>query len=236
MYELVPDAPCFDSDDPADEDSSDEDWGGDPDTTAHPAPEPLVTPSNLPAHPPKFTLITDPVMPPVSKCLGPTSETSFKLLDLLLDVERLQEEGLALDAGHNLVGKPMDASSLVQLLRDRLDLDNQVTALMELSPQSKYNDITHNDEAVSILDQVVGSVDILPTLLVESEKLHILQRAIQWQMCRSYLLFFQWYEESGPSLARKIVRSHQVSTIDTTFQSFSKCVDHIVQYVKWIRT
>jgi hypothetical protein len=235
LHELVSSAESDDN-----SNNSDEDWVDDQDpkpkntSSAHSQPSIITDPSTQ--QPSASVTAGMPIMPVVSQFPGPVPDTSFKMLDILLDVARLQEEAIALDAGRNLVGKPMDSDTIVKLLRDRLDLDNQVTAFMELAPESKYTDMSPNDEATLILEQIVGSVDILPALMVESEKLHFLQRAIQWQMCRSYLVFFQWYEDIGPHLARQVANSHRAHTINATFPSFANCVNHVVQYVTCVRT
>lgn len=238
LSELIPAADLL-----SDDESSDEDWL---DNEAQGNVE--IIEKNAPSVPASLGGMSEPLqsqdeavpgvptMPSILQYPGPIPGTSFDLLDMLLDPERLQAEAVALNAGRGLVGKPMDSSTLIQLLRDRLDLDNQVTAFMELGPETKYDNMTRNDEAVLILERIVSSVDMLPTLVVESEKLHFLQRAIQWQICRSFLVFFQWYEDSGPQLARQMARSHQLGDLQLAFPLFAQCVEHVAQYVQCTRT
>jgi hypothetical protein len=82
-----------------------------------------VQQSPFPAQVPS-TVLDLPNAPIELQFSGPIPGISFVQFDILLSTARLQEDALALNASHPLIGKLMASETLTQLLADRLNLDN----------------------------------------------------------------------------------------------------------------
>ena len=67
------------------------------------------------------------------------------------------------------------------------------------------------------------------------EKVKILHRALQWEMCRSLIVVFDWYTSTGPEFAQRLLQIHQqggYKALKLQLPPFADIVDHIVQYVQ----
>ena len=84
------------------------------------------------------------------------------------------------------------------------------------------------------LYRIQHSVDVLPGLALDSQKLTIILKAQYWEMCRSLMMVFDWYRCTGfetASCLLEVHRSRGYSELKKQNSSLADFVDHILWYV-----
>ncbi|KAJ7232099.1 hypothetical protein C8J57DRAFT_1250750 [Mycena rebaudengoi] len=56
---------------------------------------------------------------------------------------------------------------------------------------------------------------------------------VQWDLCRAHLILYDWFKETGITLARELVQLHGRSPtdLDSKFPAFAPLVKHVIKYV-----
>jgi hypothetical protein len=85
-----------------------------------------------------------------------------------------------------------------------------------------------------LLYRLLHSVQILPSLASDSQKLAVIMRAQHWEMCRSLMVVFNWCRDAGSSTADSVLDIHRAKGYDELKKQspvLADLVDHIVWFV-----
>jgi hypothetical protein len=85
-----------------------------------------------------------------------------------------------------------------------------------------------------LLYRLLHSVQILPSLVSDSQKLAVILCAQHWEMCRSLMVVFNWYRDAGPKTAEHVLEVHRTKGYDRLKEQspmLADLVDHVVWYV-----
>ena len=124
------------------------------------------------------------------------------------------------------------AYSMIDLWANHVSQRNSLSRkLIELPSSSPSPDIISLQ--FSLLNH---SLDGLVSMNTRIEKLKIIQRAFQKEICHSLIKIFEWYCFTGPTAADFLVGLHKKKGYDGLLEAapqFARLVDHIIQYVHY---
>ncbi|KAJ6521405.1 hypothetical protein B0H19DRAFT_1244608 [Mycena capillaripes] len=124
---------------------------------------------------------------------------------------------------------------------------NPATTLTQLSQINETNNVIVSylqfDDSVSDfsasvrlaqLQQVVGLAEPLCTTFHQTD---ILKRAVQWELCQTLLIVYDWLKETAPKLVSALLLAHQRggTTLTDHFPFFGRITEHVVLYVREIQ-
>lgn len=85
-----------------------------------------------------------------------------------------------------------------------------------------------------MLCRMLHSICILPSLASDSQKLALILRAQNWEMCRSLMVVFNWCRDDGPTTAKHLLDVYRTRGYDQLKKEsplLADFVNHIVWYV-----
>ncbi|KAK7059346.1 hypothetical protein R3P38DRAFT_3522302 [Favolaschia claudopus] len=135
---------------------------------------------------------------------------------------------------------PTTTTSMVEMLFAQNELRSQFNDYMSFVPRSSSGSKWTQHSAVLSLERVVQAVAVLPDLIVNETKTTILDRSLRWEIARSYLLLYSWYQETDPKLANTLVELHKSGhwteeggypVVQRCHPAFAPLVHYIVSYV-----
>ncbi|KAJ7173157.1 hypothetical protein C8R46DRAFT_1344751 [Mycena filopes] len=172
-----------------------------------------------------------------------------KLADLekLFDSEfrELEHEALAATEENLKRNKqyftPVASSAIVEALVSQNELQTQFNDYMSFVPKlSMHAPSWTQHSAVLSLGRVVQATGVLPDLVTNEIKTLILDRSLRWEIARSHLLLYSWYQSTGPRLAQMLFDLHRSGyhtpqggfpAVYKVHPTFAALVHHIVLYV-----
>jgi hypothetical protein len=159
--------------------------------------------------------------------------TNLNHLDTLLDFERLQHELQSMQASR--------AQTPSKAYFDNQDTASMVTSWTEQNNVhimlGSYLDVLPNNTRASggiLFHRLRHCLQSLPRLTAESHKLNVILQSQRWEICRSLMILFNWYQTVGPETAGALMAIHQLggySSLKTRSPMFADLVDHIIQFV-----
>jgi hypothetical protein len=81
---------------------------------------------------------------------------------------------------------------------------------------------------------MMHSICILPSLAFDSQKLAVILRAQNWEICRSLMVVFNWCRDEGPTTAKHLLDVYCTKGYDGLKKEsphLAEFVNHIVWYV-----
>ncbi|KAK6981348.1 hypothetical protein R3P38DRAFT_3234369 [Favolaschia claudopus] len=135
---------------------------------------------------------------------------------------------------------PTTTTSMVEMLFAQNELQSQFDDYMSFVPRSSSGSKWTQHSAVLSLERVVQAAAVLPDLIVNETKTTILDRSLRWEIARSYLLLYSWYQETAPKLANTLVELHKSGhwteeggypVVQRCHPAFAPLLHHIVSYV-----
>jgi len=125
-----------------------------------------------------------------------------------------------------------ETGNMVSLLIEQNDVQNFFETYLHVAPDG---DSLSCLSGGILFQRLIHSTKALPLLVAEMQKVKILHRALQWEMCRSLIVVFDWYTSTGPELSQWLLQIHRHGGYeDLKMQSppFADLVDHVIQYVQ----
>jgi len=154
-------------------------------------------------------------------------------LEKLLDITRLKSELHDLTEASALSkAKPYFANSDTNTMVSRWTDHNHIHSML-----GSYVSVLSDDQcsvAGIFLYRLLHSVQILPSLVLDSQKLAVILSAQNWEKCRSLMVLFNWYRDVGPKTAECVLNIHRTKGYDHLKKDspmLADFVDHIVWYV-----
>jgi hypothetical protein len=166
------------------------------------------------------------------------------VLRRIFDPERLKSEKKELEDGHvflecNFPLRKKSETDMVKQLTSLIYSNNLIAECRLLSPSDGLSDGMFSTELASmVMDQLVDSVEIIPSIIVQMERQLILARALQRQMCQSLLVVYQWHVYYGPQLADHLILIYRHRGEDTLAQlcpTFGQLMCHIIRHAKEVQ-
>lgn len=130
-------------------------------------------------------------------------------LEDLLDINRLNNE-------------LQDLMDTRKLFKTKAYFNNSDTNMM-ISAWNHHNHIhsmlgsyitvlpdEHCSVAGIMLYRLLHAVQILPSLVSDSRKLAVILSVQHWEMCRSMMVIFNWYNEAGPATAEHLFDTYRI--------------------------
>lgn len=145
------------------------------------------------------------------------------------ELEVVNEDG---KMTNRLAFSSSDTGDMVSLLVEQNDIQNFFETYLHVTPDG---DLLSCLSGGILFQRLIHSTKALPTLVAEMEKVKILHRALQWEMCRSLIVVFDWYTSTGREFAQWLLQIHQqggYKALKLQSPPFADIVDHIVQYVQ----
>lgn len=171
-------------------------------------------------------------------------EKTMQALKALFNFDQLKLEFEGMKDAHRFADmkkgyKATNTTDLVVQLMDHFESSKTFGVYMDYAPldaqeRPQWNGIT----ASMAVSQLMNAVDILPIFARESRKLDILQRMMRLESCRSLLVIYDWYSNTGRELMSALMETHKASGylgIQQAYPRFAKLVHHVVLYVTNVR-
>jgi hypothetical protein len=89
--------------------------------------------------------------------------------------------------------------------------------------------------ATTVLTHIVSTVSVLHSFASNYADICLTKRFMSWEIARSLSIVSRWYTDTGPMLAEYLFDAHRQGgrdELEEKFPSFSKLVEHIMQYIK----
>lgn len=155
-------------------------------------------------------------------------------LETLLNIVRLKSELRDLtEASQSSQPKPYFATSSTATMVSTWTDHNRIHSVL-----GSYGRVLSDDQCAVAgihLYRLLHSVQILPSLVLDSQKLAVILSAQHWEMCRSLMVVFDWCRDAGPSTAKRVLDIHRTqgyAELKTQSPMLADLVDHIVWYVR----
>jgi len=169
---------------------------------------------------------------------------TMQALKALFNYDQLKSEFDGMKDAHRFADlkkgyKPTNTTDLVVQLMDHFESSKTYSVYMDYAPLDaqelpQWNNVT----ASMAVTQLMNAVDILPVFAQESRKLDMVQRMMRLESCRSLLVIYDWYSDTGDKLASALMKVHLESGypgLEKAYPRFAKLVHHVVLYMRGVR-
>lgn len=158
----------------------------------------------------------------------------------LLDPLRLQAELDVLKEGQCFQGlsrgyKAPDTAETVQHLiqsaEERATFNSALQSMVGISSSDQAKPTLSLDVTLLRLQKAVQA---LPTMLLQSYQLDLIQRAVQMEACRCLVVIYDWFCTSGPTLVAKLFelrRTQEPDTFLTMCSLYAPAVNHVYDFI-----
>jgi len=125
-----------------------------------------------------------------------------------------------------------ETGNMVSLLIEQNDVQNFFETYLHVTPDG--NSLSCLSGGI-LFQRLIHLTKALPLLVAEMQKVKILHHALQWEMCRSLIVVFDWYTSTGPELSQRLLQIHRhggYKDLKMQLLPFADLVDHVIQYVQ----
>lgn len=170
----------------------------------------------------------------------PESSTLIALSSLLneenlsLELQRLENGLYVLKASGGY--KVPDVAGLVKLLVQRQSNNNCINEVLQTLHYIPSSSSPSNFLGPTLIfHRLESALAVFSSLLVQSQQLAIIQRAVSMEACRALVVIYDWFCQSGPLIVASLfdaIHFHGFERLRIMFPQFSDAVKHVYEYVK----